>query len=216
MHLRGDSIYAAELRRPAPLASYVSFVIMFFAINQNMGPAQWGNTCWQKLTSQSSRNYKSKGTELTSSTVDETALAILKRQGSRGITIISSQSQIIFDIQVIPYWPKWQTKHYELATKNIETSKFHQDMWNRYIMSGFLSAHIPWNAIPNLELRRSYNALRHNLVLLSATSLSNICRKEYELTLDAIKKQLPSGNKVSLALDGWTSMTKLVTMSVIA
>ena len=89
-------------------------------------------------------------------------------------------------------------------------------MWNRYIMSGFLSAHIPWNAIPNLELRRSYNALRDNLVLLSATSLSNICRKEYELTLDAIKKQLPSGNKVSLALDGWTSMTKLVTMSVIA
>jgi len=42
-------------------------------------------------------------TELTSSTVNETALAILKRQGSRGITIVSSQSQTIFDIQVVPY-----------------------------------------------------------------------------------------------------------------
>ena len=38
-------------------------------------------------------------TELTSFTVDETALAILKRQGSRGITIVSLQRKIIFDIQ---------------------------------------------------------------------------------------------------------------------
>jgi hypothetical protein len=51
--LHGDSIYTVELRRPAALASYVSFVIKFFAIHQNMGPAQWGNTYWQKLTSQS-------------------------------------------------------------------------------------------------------------------------------------------------------------------
>ena len=36
--------------------------------------------------------------ELTSSTVDETALAILKRQGSRGITVVSSQGNMIFDI----------------------------------------------------------------------------------------------------------------------
>ena len=50
---RGDSIDTAELRRPAALASFVSFVIKFFAIHQNMRPAQWGNTCWQKLTSQS-------------------------------------------------------------------------------------------------------------------------------------------------------------------
>jgi len=42
-------------------------------------------------------------TELTSTTVDETALAILKRQGSRGITIVSMQSEIRFDIQFNPY-----------------------------------------------------------------------------------------------------------------
>jgi len=39
-------------------------------------------------------------TELTSSTVDETALGILKRQGSRGIPIVSSQSKIKFAIQL--------------------------------------------------------------------------------------------------------------------
>jgi hypothetical protein len=32
--------------------------------------------------------------------------------------------------------------------------------------------------------------------------------------VDAIKKQLPSRNKVSLALDGWTSMNKLAITSV--
>jgi hypothetical protein len=39
-------------------------------------------------------------TELTSSKVDETALAILKRQGSRGILIVCSQRKITFTIQV--------------------------------------------------------------------------------------------------------------------
>jgi len=39
-------------------------------------------------------------TELTSSTVDEPALAILKQQGSRGIPIASSQRKFKFTIQV--------------------------------------------------------------------------------------------------------------------
>jgi len=43
MHLCGDSTYTAKLRRPAALASYVSFVIKFFAIHLTMGLAQWGN-----------------------------------------------------------------------------------------------------------------------------------------------------------------------------
>jgi len=83
-------------------------------------------------------------------------------------------------------------------------------------MLGFVSAHIPSNAISNLELRRSYESLRDDLVLPSATTLSSICRREYALTVDANKKQLPIRNKVSLALDGWTSTIKLAITSVIA
>jgi hypothetical protein len=45
-------------------------------------------------------------TELTSSTLDETALAILKRQGSCGITIVSLHRKTIFDIEFNPYGPK--------------------------------------------------------------------------------------------------------------
>jgi len=82
-------------------------------------------------------------------------------------------------------------------------------------MLGFVSAHIPWNAISNLELRQSYKALRDDLVPPSATTLTNICRKEYALSVDAIRKQLPIRNKVSLALDGWTSTHKLAITSVI-
>jgi hypothetical protein len=37
-------------------------------------------------------------TELTSSTVDETALAILKSKGSRGIPIVSLQTKFKFNI----------------------------------------------------------------------------------------------------------------------
>jgi hypothetical protein len=53
-------------------------------------------------------------------------------------------------------------------------------------------------------------------VLPSASTLSNICRKEYVLTVDAIKKLLLSQDKVYLALDGWTSTNKLAITSVIA
>jgi len=42
-------------------------------------------------------------TELTASMVNETTLAILKRQGSQGITMVSLQRKLIFDIQVNPY-----------------------------------------------------------------------------------------------------------------
>jgi len=42
-------------------------------------------------------------TELTNSTVDETALANLKRPGSQGITIVNLQRKIIYDTQFNPY-----------------------------------------------------------------------------------------------------------------
>jgi len=159
---------------------------------------------------------ESEVTELTSSTLDETALPILNRQGSRGITIVSLQRKIILHIQFNPYWPKWQTKLCKLAAKDFETSEFHQDTWNRYLILGFVSAYIPWNAISHLELPRSYKALRDDLVLPSATTLTNICGREYALTVDAIEKQLLVRNKVSLALDRWTSTNKLAITSVIA
>jgi len=103
---------------------------------------------------------ESEVTELTSSTVDQTALAILKRHASRWITIVSLQGKIIFDIQFNPYWPKWQTKRSKLADEDFETSEFHQDTWHRYLILAFVSAHIPWNTVSNLELQRSYKALR--------------------------------------------------------
>jgi hypothetical protein len=46
---------------------------------------------------------ESEGTELTCMMVDETALAILKRQGNGGITIVSLQRKFRFDIQLNPY-----------------------------------------------------------------------------------------------------------------
>ena len=64
-------------------------------------------------------------------------------------------------------------------------------------MLGFVSAYIPWNVVSNLELRRSYKSLRDDLVLLSATTLSNMCGSEYTLTVDAIKRPFPVRNNVS-------------------
>ena len=79
-----------------------------------------------------------------------------------------------------------------------------------------VSAHIPWNVSSNLKQVRSYTALRSELVLPLAMTLSNIWRREYALTVDAIKKQLQSRNKISLAWDGWISTNELAITSVIA
>jgi hypothetical protein len=46
---------------------------------------------------------ESEVTELTSSMVDETTLAILKRQSSRGLSIVSMPRNMMFDIQLNPY-----------------------------------------------------------------------------------------------------------------
>jgi len=155
-------------------------------------------------------------TEMTSSMVDETSLAILKKQESREIIIVSLQRQIRFDIQFDPYWLQWQTKHSKLAHKNLGNPEFHQYTWNRYLTLGFVSAHIPWNTISNLLLWRWYKALRDDLLLMSATTLTNIYCREYALTVEAIKKQLPSRNKVSLALARLRSTHELPITWVIA
>jgi hypothetical protein len=83
-------------------------------------------------------------------------------------------------------------------------------------MLGVVSAHIPWKTMSNLQLRRSYNALQSAILRRSPTTLSNICRREYALTVNAIEKQWPSLNRVSLALNGWTSTNILAIKSVIA
>jgi len=102
------------------------------------------------------------------------------------------------------------------ASYNWAPTEFQQDTSNRYLKLGFVSALIPWTAISNLELRRSYRELRDDLVLPSATTLSNICQRQYALTVDAIEKQLPSPIEVSSSLDRWTSPNKLAMTSVIA
>jgi len=83
-------------------------------------------------------------------------------------------------------------------------------------MLGFFSAHSPWYAISNIKLQRSYKALCSVLDLPSATTLIDICQREYALTVDAIEMHLPSRNKVSYPLDGLTSMKKLAITSVVA
>jgi len=82
-------------------------------------------------------------------------------------------------------------------------------------MLGFVSAHITWNALSNLELRRLYKASSDDQLLLSTTTLSNIRPREYELTMETIMKQLPLQNNDRLGWDGWTSTDKLAITSVI-
>jgi len=61
----------------------------------------------------------------------------------------------------------------------------------------------------DLELGLSYKVLQSDLVMLAETALSNICRRDYSLTVDVFMIQLLSQNNVCLTLDRWTSRNKL-------
>jgi len=97
----GALIPTAEFLRQASHSSYILFVIRLFAIHHNMGLAEYGNTYWQKHKFQYEINSLWEVPELTGSTVDETALAILKPHGSWGISIVSLQWIFIFNISVV-------------------------------------------------------------------------------------------------------------------
>ena len=92
---------------------------------------------------------------------------------------------------------------------------FDQQSWNRYLLLGLLSALIPLNAISNREFRRVFFSLRHDLKLPSVSMLSRLLESEYDKTIEAIKHQIPLGQRVSIALDGWTSQNRLAITSVI-
>jgi len=83
-------------------------------------------------------------------------------------------------------------------------------------MLGFVSAHSSWNVLSNLELQRSYSVFCRKLVLPSTNTPSNICQRAYWPTVDAMKKQLPSRNEVSLDFDRWTSTKNWAITSPIA
>jgi len=66
----------------------------------------WDQLDWESLAGKThiaelNELTESEVTELTTSTVDETALAILRGQGSQEITIVSSQKKFIFDIYIL-------------------------------------------------------------------------------------------------------------------
>jgi hypothetical protein len=131
-------------------------------------------------------------TQLITLMVDQTALAIQMRKGIWGTTTVSSQRKFIFDIQVIAYWLRWQTKCSTLAAEDLESSEFQQDTWNCYSLVGIVSAHIPWSSISHWELQWSNKVLWHALVLPSPITLGNISYRESAPTTNVFERQLPS------------------------
>lgn len=83
------------------------------------------------------------------------------------------------------------------------------------MLLGFLSALIPFNSITNTEFRRVLISLKPGVSLPSVSTLRRLLATEYETTVKAIRDGIPEGQKVALALDGWTSGNKLAISSVI-
>jgi hypothetical protein len=103
MPLDGISIDTVELRRPVALAIICIICHQVFYHPSEHGISSLGKHLFAtayivKLNTFTEYNV----TQLTSLSVNEMPLALRIRPSSRGIPIVSSQSQIIFEIQVIP------------------------------------------------------------------------------------------------------------------
>ena len=101
------------------------------------------------------------------------------------------------------------------ADLDVAVKEFDPHTWNRYLLLGFLSALIPFNTITNPELRRILFSLKPDVNLPSVSTLRRLLATEYEKTTKSIRDNIPEGQKVGLALDGWTSANKLAISSVI-
>lgn len=102
-----------------------------------------------------------------------------------------------------------------MATKDSVAAELHKDKLNHFLILGFVSAYISWIAISTIEQQWPNNGLCSTLMLPSTSTFSNIGRREYSLTVDEIRIQLPSRNNVSFAFDRWKSIINYVMMSVI-
>ena len=101
------------------------------------------------------------------------------------------------------------------ADLDVAVKEFDPHTWNRYLLLGFLSALIPFNTITNPELRRILFSLKPDVNHPSVSTLRRLLATEYEKTTKSIRDNMPEGQKVGLALDGWTSGNKLAISSEI-
>jgi hypothetical protein len=101
-------------------------------------------------------------TEITSSTVDETALAILKRQGSRDIPIVSSQRKFTFTIQLSSVLT-------ELSDKTLQTGiKGH---------SNCRISPIHVESLPHIRIYFSTYSMEHNIKGCATTFIQSIVNR---------------------------------------
>ena len=92
---------------------------------------------------------------------------------------------------------------------------FDQAIWDRYLLIGLLSALVPIHSLFNSEFRRIFTALRPDISIPSVSKIRRLLAVEYDSTIQTIRQSIPEQQKVSLALDGWTSSNKLAITSVI-
>jgi len=148
---------------------------------------------------------ESEVSKLTSTTIDETALTILKWQGICGISMVRLQKKFIVDNSILPLLTQLTDRTLQTGSKGLPNCQISPRYLESLpqVRSCFGTHSMEWYIKP--QAVTVINASRGELMLPSASTLSNICRREYSLTVDAIKKQLPSRNDVCLACDGWTS-----------
>jgi hypothetical protein len=74
---------------------------------------------------------------------------------------------------------------------------------------------MPFNVLNSPEFRRSLLMLRPDISIPSVSKFRRLLKSEYDITVQSIRRAIPKDQKVSLALDGWTSSNKLAVVSVI-
>ena len=74
---------------------------------------------------------------------------------------------------------------------------------------------ILFNILTNPELHRILFSLKPDVIIPSVSILCRLLAMEYEKTTNEIQDNIPEGQKVGLALNGWISGNKLAISLVI-
>jgi hypothetical protein len=92
---------------------------------------------------------------------------------------------------------------------------FDQAGWENYLLAGMLAVNLPFASIDNPLFRLSYQMLRPEVIIPHRDTLRTRLKTRYAVVQSELRKALGTTQKLSLALDVWSSPNHYAFLAVV-
>lgn len=92
---------------------------------------------------------------------------------------------------------------------------YDQAQFDRFFLEAVLATNMSFNAVNNAAFRRVFRYLKRDVMLPSPSTTRNRLQSLCEEIVERIRDEVPSGVKISIAADTWTSPNKIAFLAVV-